>query len=165
MVGYPAVWWPEHPASVGQGLAHIHRIRAYEKYGSVVFGMHVHHRNGNPLDFSANNLDLFTPQAHASLHNRQRHMCRKMTRCHQQRPRRKTIRCQQCQKSFLPFQRSYKFCGQKCYRRSREVTDWPSRLELLKLTQILGYSGTGRKLGVSDVAVKKRLRLRGMLEA
>lgn len=36
--------------------------------------------------------------------------------------------------------------------------DWPTQDELMQLTAQYGYSGAGRKLGVSDNAIRKRLK-------
>jgi hypothetical protein len=51
-----------------------------------------------------------------------------------------------------------KFCSVKCSTKSREVADWPSNEELKILVAKNGYSATGRIFGVSDNAVRKRLK-------
>jgi hypothetical protein len=50
------------------------------------------------------------------------------------------------------------FCSVKCSSKNREVADWPSNQELQKLVLENGYSATGRMFGVSDNAVRKRLK-------
>jgi hypothetical protein len=47
-----------------------------------------------------------------------------------------------------------------CSARSQAVykVEWPSRQDLVKMVDKLGYLATGRILGVSDNAVRKRLK-------
>lgn len=42
-------------------------------------------------------------------------------------------------------------------RKERHKIDWPSHEELQQLVKAIGYSATGRKLGVSDNAIRKHL--------
>jgi len=59
----------------------------------------------------------------------------------------------------------YKFCSCKCgneyngYINKKTKIKWPSRNELKSMVNENGYSKTGRILGVSDNAVRKRLKL------
>lgn len=43
-------------------------------------------------------------------------------------------------------------------KRQPDTIDWPSLDELLKLTSAVGFSAAGRNLGVSDNAIRKRIR-------
>ena len=45
-----------------------------------------------------------------------------------------------------------------CQSKANQKIDWPPKEELQKLIHKMGYSATGRKLGVSDNAVKKALK-------
>jgi hypothetical protein len=45
-----------------------------------------------------------------------------------------------------------------CSLTQREKIQWPENLELAKMVEDKGYSATGRLLGVSDAAVRKRLK-------
>ena len=59
-------------------------------------------------------------------------------------------------------------CGNEMYRGSRECAkcrnlkrykiEWPSYEQLLEDTKQLGYVGTGKKYGVSDNAIRKRIK-------
>lgn len=51
------------------------------------------------------------------------------------------------------------FCSNKCSGVSKRKISWPEYSELKELVALLGYCGTGTLLGVSDVAVHKRLKL------
>jgi hypothetical protein len=48
-----------------------------------------------------------------------------------------------------------KFCF--TYKRSTRI-DWPSKSELKALVKENGFSGAGRILGVSDNAIRKRIK-------
>ncbi len=50
------------------------------------------------------------------------------------------------------------FCSVKCSRKSREVTEWPDNATLKQLVSMNGYTKTGKMFGVSDNAVRKRLK-------
>jgi hypothetical protein len=63
--------------------------------------------------------------------------------------------CKQCGKLTTIKQ---KFCSVKCSTKSREVAEWPNNDELLNLVLTNGYTATGRLFGVSDNAVRKRLK-------
>lgn len=45
-----------------------------------------------------------------------------------------------------------------CDRRVREKTNWPDTKELIRMVENTSYSAVGRALGVSDVAVRKRIK-------
>ena len=47
---------------------------------------------------------------------------------------------------------------QRCKALGRYNVDWPSLDELVESVNTVGYSATGRKIGVSDNAVRKRIR-------
>ncbi len=74
--------------------------------------------------------------------------------------------CLRCRREFLPNYRKQRYCSAECGRRwdrtghplraARKV-DWPAREQLLEEVNELGYLATGRKYGVSDNAVRKRL--------
>jgi RNA polymerase subunit RPABC4/transcription elongation factor Spt4 len=67
--------------------------------------------------------------------------------------------CKECGKLINTTQ---KFCSVKCSTKSREVANWPTIEDLYKLVLENGYSATGRIFGVSDNAVRKRLRRSGI---
>ena len=68
--------------------------------------------------------------------------------------------CENCGKMTIINQ---KYCSIKCAKQSREIAKWPSDIEILEMVKIKGYRATGRELGVSDNAVRKRLRSRGLI--
>jgi hypothetical protein len=46
----------------------------------------------------------------------------------------------------------------KCYFKRREKVQWPEVESLIEMVSSKGYSATGRELGVSDAAVRKRIK-------
>ena len=58
--------------------------------------------------------------------------------------------------------RNCKRC-KKCYHKSIEKIVWPTDEEILKMVNETSFLATGRKIGVSDNAVRKRLKTRGLL--
>ena len=45
-----------------------------------------------------------------------------------------------------------------CQSKAREKIDWPDTKELIRMVENTSYSAVGRALGVSDVAVRKRIK-------
>ena len=77
--------------------------------------------------------------------------------------------CARCSKCFRVRYRTHRYCSQACGRRAARTNRGipqpqarkvkrPPLSELLEDVERLGYSGTGRKYGVSDNAVRKWLR-------
>lgn len=148
--GYPGVYWPEHPTSNASGIAYVHRVVAFEHFGERVFESHVHHKNGDVWDWCIENLELLTASDHAKHHFGVEPM---------ERP------CGSCGaslqiKSERRKQQKKVFCNQLCVRKDRERIEWPSMALLLEMVAESGYEATGRKLGVSGKAVKKRILIR-----
>jgi hypothetical protein len=50
------------------GKTTLHRYKYEKKYGSLLPCFQLHHKDGNKLNNSLNNLELLTPQEHAQLH-------------------------------------------------------------------------------------------------
>jgi hypothetical protein len=152
--GYPRVYWPEHPVSNSGGQAMVHRIIAYEKYGSEIFSNDVHHVDGNKLNWKPENLELLSHKDHANLHLH---------------PNAATVirQCEECKKELsLRSQKRYNsekvFCSIKCSSKHKEKINWPSNDELREKLAKSNYVQVGKELGVSDNAIRKRLRNNAM---
>lgn len=63
--------------------------------------------------------------------------------------------CKYCGKLTLINQ---KYCSLNCSCKDRQVINWPTITELKQLVLSYGYSKTGRLLGVSDNAIRKRIK-------
>ena len=55
------------------------------------------------------------------------------------------------------------FCSVKCSSKNRETIEWPTDEQLKVLVEKNGYTATGRIFGVSDNAVRKRLKSKKLL--
>jgi len=141
--GYPAVTWKEHPAcSSDSGYAYVHRIVAYSLWSDAVFGMHVHHKDGDRYNLEPGNLELLTPGEHV-----RSHLGRSVA-----------LMCPTCW-TWFPVVASdadnRKTCSVSCI--ATKVM-YPPTSELLKMVEETSYTEVGRRLGVSDNAVRKRIR-------
>jgi uncharacterized OB-fold protein len=65
--------------------------------------------------------------------------------------------CINCGIAFHPSKNKQKYCSRACFDSHRETIDWPSLLELESMVAKNGYSKSGRILGVSNNAIKKRI--------
>lgn len=64
MLGYPRIWVR------GKGLVLIHRLIAKRVWGDVVDNMDVHHRDGDKMNWSPDNLQVLTHQEHMQVHRK-----------------------------------------------------------------------------------------------
>ena len=65
-----------------------------------------------------------------------------------------TGKCPNCNKEVY----GTKYCSVECVSEARRKIKRPDKKQLLKDVEELGYSGTGRKYGVSDNAIRKWLK-------
>lgn len=148
---YPAVYWPDHPESWNNGIVHIHRVVAYEKYGGIPSGFDVHHIDGDPENWSADNLVLLEHGDHTSHHLGGG-----------DKARRAILNCSNCGERLERLAASVPesgivYCDYSCMGQDREVIDWPDDDYLRDLVQDVGYLAAASELGVSDNAIRKRL--------
>ena len=112
--------------------------------------LHLDHINGHPTDHRCDNLRLLCPNCHAQTD----------TYCGKNKKRSiKTSRCLNCHSSISRNAKHCKSCAGKI--REQPKIGWPSADELSKMVQSTNYSATARILGVSDNAIRKRLRRYG----
>ena len=149
---YPCVYLPDHRMAMANGMVYVHRLVAWEQLGGIPEGHQVHHKDGNPRNFDPANLEVLTPDEHYRRHRP---------------PQPPLIRdCGQCGgpvevRTKRRKERDTVYCSPRCFWSSNEVADWPSDEELIEMVERLGAREVGRQLGVSDTAVRKRLRRRG----
>ncbi len=63
------VYRPDFPNADGCGRAYRYHVVWWLAYGEVILpGMHMHHKNGNPLDDRLENLELLTAAEHGRIH-------------------------------------------------------------------------------------------------
>lgn len=140
--------------------------------------LHLDHINGLNTDNRIENLRLLCPLCHSqtptytgknwgrySIYQGGSRTCvdcgkaiARTTRCREcrqalVRSRRKTNNCRDCQTTISNGATTCR----PCYARSMERAMWPTRDELSRRVAETSYSAVARILGVSDVAVRKRL--------
>lgn len=110
------------------------------------------HIDGNPRNNSLGNLRILCQHCHTFT----------PTWCGKNRVANKvTLQCT-CGNSITKYSKSG-LCRSCTSKNSPTKIEWPSDYDLKELTESLGFSGAGRLLGVSDNAIRKRLRSRGLL--
>lgn len=114
------VWCPDHPRAYNEGYI-LRAIVAYEAYYGVKVtpDMDIHHKNGNKLDDSKNNLEMMSHGEHTMLHNINPNLYIKRI-------------CENCKKEFEiewyklhdlsgGAKRRGVYCCQKCFHESRRM--------------------------------------------
>lgn len=154
--GYQTFCDSKHPLKCGSGWVYYHRHVASIKIGRWLTKKdHVHHKDGNKENNLPENLEVLTHQEHSKLHWPQ-----KLSRL---------IVCPVCGSVKQNKQSKYKiYCSGYCRNLAigyqTEKPDqktkiiWPTKDEMEKFLSELSMVKIGKKLGVSDVAVKKFCR-------
>lgn len=117
--------------------------------GSAI-ALQLDHCNGDRHDHRLDNLRFLCPNCHSQTETwgRKRH----------------GRKCKGCDKNISARAEMCKGCFAKARLGSVTKIDWPSYDVLQRMVECLGFNATGRKLGVSDNAVRKRLRKHGVKE-
>jgi|SRR5579859_1458746 len=109
--------------------------------------LHLDHINGIPNDNHLNNLRFLCPNCHSQTD----------TYCGKKLKGRKYIDDKKCLDCESIICRDANRCL-TCSFKARNKIEWLPYNDLQKMVDELGYRGAGKKLGVSDNAVKKRLQ-------
>lgn len=123
------------------------------------------HINGDRNDHRLENLRLLCPNCHSQTHTYKSGKRKKgeisdklrtaIEKGMKKRKRAGSKKCQDCNKQIT---RTANWC-KSCYGKRRQDTkiEWPEFNDLLEMIERQGYRATGRELGVSDNAVRKRV--------
>lgn len=148
---YPAVYWPDHPLAMCDGTVYVHRAEALEKFGEIPTGHHVHHKDENKWNWDKANLDLIPAGEHAAHHNKGISVVGECATCGRRVESAPSIAAKG----------RGKYCSKRCSTVAQQKIDWPDVSRLSALVRERGCSGAGRVLGVSNNAIKKRLKKKG----
>lgn len=138
--GYILLYYPEHPNAWKNGLVYLHRLIVENNIGRYLT-VHeiVHHKDGNPLNNSVDNLEIASQSYHVS--NHKRHI--------------KDISCVLCKNIFRPIKSRQKYCSGICAQLAARKVSRPDREVLAELVWLIPTSLLAVKFGVSDKAIAK----------
>lgn len=131
------------------------------KWLNAPLTLHLDHVNGVNNDYRIENLRLLCPNCHSQTptycgRNRMTYLSKDAL----EMTRREIPKCLECEQPVSSLGRRCRSCS-KLDRGTK--TEWPSNEALVKAVSATSFSAVGRSLGVSDNAVRKRLRVRGLL--
>jgi len=101
------------------------------------------------------NIDFVGPGRYCSESCSPKRVTRNNPRREPKREQKQKI-CQFCGKEYNGVGK--KFCSYKCSSKSNRIVERPTKEEILKIAEEIGYSATGRLFGVSDNAIRKWLK-------
>jgi hypothetical protein len=122
--------------------------------------LQIDHKNGDILDNTPENLRFLCPNCHSQTETYGAPK-NKFTK-------EKIKQCKKCGKEFWYKNTRQKYCSVKCSNQNklytgREKIHWPSDDVLKQMIQESNYRQVSRKLGVSDNAIRKRLKKKMLL--
>jgi hypothetical protein len=107
------------------------------------------HVNGVRDDHRLENLRMLCPNCNATL----------ATHCGRNVKRRPERVCEHCDARFRPGTAGQRFCSRRCGVRHNASksrrTERPPYIQLMREIEATGYAAVGRRLGVSDNAIRK----------
>ena len=122
----------------------------------------LHHINGKRYDNRLENLKILCANCHSICHREEKFKLKKSTSKIISKKKvlsksiKKVYNCITCGIQ-ISYNTKNNLCY-KCYNISKRIAIRPSREILLEEIRVLGYSGTGRKYGVTDNAIRKWLK-------
>lgn len=132
-----------------------------ERWRGARMAMILDHVNGVPDDNRLENLRIICPNRAATLETH----CGRKNRASRKRLQPRS--CRHCGKHFMPKYARHHYCSRQCGQKwdrtrvkesgARKV-ERPPHAQLVEEVEQHGYSGVGRRYGVSDTAVRKWLR-------
>lgn len=144
-LGYLYFMDKSHPLSTKTGRVYYHRHVYSLKIGKWIdSSYHVHHKDGNKLNNSFDNLEAISPSKHGRLHNSGGKFSKRV------------FKCRNCGKKFIGV--NAKECGIKCsieFRGRISLFNGISKHDLQSLIDEMPITHIAIKLGCSDVMVHK----------
>lgn len=123
-------------------------ICSMKKWKGKELSLHLDHINGINNDNTLSNLRFLCPNCHSQTST----YCGKKLK----REKKKNF-CIDCNIEIYQGSRRCNPCA-LIFNRSNTKIEWPSTTDLIEMVNLIGYRGVGKKLKVSDNAVKKRIK-------
>lgn len=147
-LGYVYFIDKDNPLANSQGKVYVHRHIWFINTGENPKDLIIHHKDNNKQNNEFKNLEAVSRSDHGKIHKPADYL---------------ETKCLTCGNTFSVLlsankKRERKFCSSKCYSLNKRIVNRPSVEELKKLINIFGFSGTARKFGVSDNAVRKWIK-------
>ena len=118
--------------------------------------LEMHHIDGNSKNNNLSNLQLLCPNCHAQTNNYRGKKLRKRKPLKHKFQKIKTLHhCLDCD---TPVSKKNNRCKRCAGKLQKNKTIWPDTHALIQMVQETSYVATGKQLGVSDNAVRKRIK-------
>lgn len=149
--GYEVAYYPSHPNASTSGLVYVHRLVMENSLNRFLINDEiVHHKDKNKSNNNIKNLELMTNAEHSKHHSPGDAIIG-------------TLRvCLACQKEYTVITRNQKLCSMNCKRKNEEKIEWPSIELILKKLETMPMTTLAKELGVSDNAIRHRLKRRSI---
>lgn len=126
------------------------------KWQGKPISLQLDHINGVNDDNRLENLRLLCPNCHSQTAN----FCRKKVEAKSAESR-KTGNCEGCGASIFPRSKRCFSCASEALKGNFKI-DWPPVHEVLSMVNVSSYVAVGKKLGVTDNAIRKFLKRSGI---
>jgi len=133
---------PEHQNAKQNGCVAEHRyIMSLNLKRPLKITEQIHHKDGDKLNNSVDNLEVVSVREHYGIH----------------RSLRPYVSCMMCGKKT----KNNKYCSAECSSKSQRRVERPSLEELLELVRKYPFTKIGEMFGVTDNAIRKWLKRAG----
>lgn len=135
-----------------------------ENWNGGKLALRLDHINGINTDYRLENLRIICPNCDSTLDtycskNRVKNETQRKQTFSDSRQKVEHLRkCNFCKSEYYSNSIKQKFCSNKCHKLSLRKYNRPTYEELIDNVNELGYTGTGRKYGVSDNAIRKWIK-------
>lgn len=146
------------------------------KWQGNLIPLELHHKDGNRFNNQLINLEILCPNCHALTDNhagknkKKNRINRKVgtknksidVEIAELRLKEKKLFIKKCIRCALEYETKNEkrsFCSKSCSKKGNYKIEWPSDEVIKQLVQKFGYFRAGRELGVSDNAVRRRIRI------
>lgn len=135
-----------------------------QEWNGGILSLRLDHINGINTDYRLENLRIICPNCDSTLDtycskNRIKNEKKREETFSESRKKFEHLRkCSFCQSEYYSNSIKQKFCSNKCHKLSLRKCHRPTYEELIDNVNELGYSGTGKKYGVSDNTIRNWIK-------